>query len=250
MANKQKTIFDDWKLRLTAPPLEKGAKPPMLAVSLFNNNPQIVVYPQHDNGSGVSFIPASMDVTTFATIIMYVELLSSDQSPPQQQFWDNKKLIPREQRSDPKVSMKVISRTYVGKDEKGIWITVRHMENQEAPRVKFYFGDNYYHPSKSDERTPLQRSQTAALGWSRLNMLLMANLLSDNNTGEKPASVGGQQGGGNNYRKGNNNGGGNNSYGNKSYGNNGGNKGYGKGGGGEDYDTENSAYGDDGAFLD
>ena len=49
---KIKTIFDDQKLKLTAKPIEQGARPPTFQVSTYRNNPQFTVYTNHDNGSG------------------------------------------------------------------------------------------------------------------------------------------------------------------------------------------------------
>ena len=53
---KVKTIFDDQKLKLTAKPIEQGARPPTFQVSTYRNNPQFTVYTNHDNGSGVTWI--------------------------------------------------------------------------------------------------------------------------------------------------------------------------------------------------
>lgn len=253
---KSNSIFDDWKLRLTTKPLASGAKPPMFAVSIFNKNPQFTVYPNHDNGSGVTFIPASMDAKTFFMIMQMIDYLADrviaeGNISPVKYKWDNKTQIPREQRSDPKVSMKVVSESWVGVDEKGVWISVKDANNAQAPLIQFHFGTDYYHPLSGKDLQEQWKSAQAAKGWTAMNRGLMINVL-DRAGAKEPE--GGNQGGG--YQKNNNYGnkGGNKSYsnggGNKSYGNNGGgNQSYGSGGngGGSGFDDVDEF--DDGDFA-
>ena len=243
---KSNSIFADWKLRLTTNPVASGAKPPMFAVSIFNKNPQFVVYPNHDNGSGVTFIPASMDAKTFYTVMQMVSyladrVLNSDGNiAPVKYKWDNKTQIPREQRSDPKVSMKVVSETWVGVDEKGVWISVKDANNAQAPLVQFHFGSDYYHPLSGKDLQDQWKSAHSAKAWVELNGKLMINVLDRAGAKDPDAQQGGNGGG----YKGNNNG--YNKGGNKPYGNNGGNKPYGNnnGGGNKSYGAGGSGGGD------
>ena len=43
---KVKTILDDQKFKLTAKPIESGARPPTLQLATYFNNPQLTVFPE------------------------------------------------------------------------------------------------------------------------------------------------------------------------------------------------------------
>lgn len=134
------SILDERKLNLTARPLEKGAQPPTLKVGIYRNNPNITVFTNVNNGSGVTSIRAGMDAITFSTIIEIIRYLARDDTPPNQAEIENKKPIPKEQRTDPSVKLSVASKTKIGKDDDGrIWIAILDPNVQNAPRIQFYF---------------------------------------------------------------------------------------------------------------
>lgn len=193
--NRPKTILDEYKLRMTAKPLAAGAKPPALIVNLYRNNPQITVFTGHDNGSGITMIGAGMDPRTWFTVCELVNYYSEPTTAPGKTKIENKSQIPANQRTDPKVKLKVSSETWIGKDEDGrVWISIVHGENQQAPKIQFYFGVDYYHSIKTKEGEGFI-SQISARAWSRLfgeliTMVMHSNGLDPQNqsTTQKPAA--------------------------------------------------------------
>ena len=181
---KVKTIFDDQKTKLTAKPIESGARPPTLQTSTYRNNPQLTVFTNHDNGSGVTWINAAFDIYTWESILRDIVFLTTEACPRGEVInWDNKKDIPKEKRTDPKVTKQVASIVQIGKDEEGrIWISVQDPNKANAPKIRFYFGTNYYHATKSKmgSVTPQHQSINAALAWVKVNHDLMMVLLSNN----------------------------------------------------------------------
>ncbi len=183
-SQKVKTIFDDQKTKLTAKPIESGARPPTLQTSTYRNNPQFTVFTNHDNGSGVTFINAAFDIYTWRSILQDIVFLTTEACPRGEIIkWDNKKDIPKEKRTDPKVTKQVASVVQLGKDEEGrIWISVQDPNKANAPKIRFYFGTNYYHAtsSKMGTVTPQYQSINAALAWVKVNHDLMMVLLNNN----------------------------------------------------------------------
>ncbi len=222
---KIKTIFDDQKLKLTAKPIEQGARPPTFQVSTYRNNPQFTVYTNHDNGSGVTWISAGMDAGTFWYALEAIKHLAVNGGGGDVVEIENKRDIPKEKRQDPKVKYEVVSKTMIGRDDDGkIWISVQDQKKANAPKIRFYFQVNYYHNVRwKSNLTPGQISQQYALAWVDMVSKLMGGLLLNNpnaaidteNAQAAWRDKGGQGGGynkggnGGGYNKGGNNGGGN-----------------------------------------
>lgn len=196
MSDRQKTALDEYKLRLIAKPLVAGAKPPMLSVGVYRNNPQITVFPGHDAGTGVKVISAGMDLRTFNVFLETVRRLAQKEHPPAKIKFDNSKQIPKEQRSDPKVRNKLSTELFIGKDEDGkMWISVTSAENQSAPKVKFYFGMDYYHKLKAVgvELSEGDISALNAVAWVNMfdklvHGVILSNGQDPRNTGESSSS--------------------------------------------------------------
>ena len=228
---KVKTILDDQKFKLTAKPLESGARPPSLQLGTYLNNPQITVFPNHDNGSGCSVINAGLDVNTFGMVLKSLEYLIALQGEDQIEI-ENKRDIPKEKRTDPKVTKQVVSKIQMGKEADGkVWISVLDNLKPNAPKIRFYFGINYYHTIRSKSGlTPGQFSQMQAAAWVQNAHTFMSGILLDNPNAEIDraalAEKFGNKGGGYGGNKGGNGGG----YAKKSYGGNSGGNG-GSGGG-------------------
>jgi hypothetical protein len=212
MANKIKTILDDVKFKLTAKPIENGARPPTLQLSTYINNPQLVVYPNHDNGSGVTWINAGMDVNTFSFLLEVIEFLASPLCKNGEQIEiENKRDIPKEKRQDPKVTKQVVTKTQVGRDDEGcIWISVQDTVKANAPKIRFYFNVNYYHAVRSKlGLTRADFSQFQARAWVRNARLFMSGILLNNPNAtadleEARAKFGGNKGGYNSNKGGGN----------------------------------------------
>lgn len=211
-SNRPKTILDEYKLRMSAKPLAQGAKPPSLIVNIYRNNPQLTVFTGHDNGSGITMISAGMDARTWYTVCELVNYYADSNTPAGKTKIENKAPIPAAQRTDPKVKLKVTSETWIGKDEDGkVWISIVHGENQQAPKIQFYFGVDYYHSIKTREGDGFV-SQISARAWVRLFSDLVSMVMHSNgvdpqnqNTG---ASTKSQGSGKSNYSKSNTNSGG------------------------------------------
>ena len=213
-------ILDDWGLRLTTRPLVPGAKPPMFQVGIYNKTPQFTVYTNHDNGSGVTMLSASMDAHTMFTIYhlfkRMIERVSKEDNPQPTKFKvENKKQIPKEERTDPKVSRMVATETWIGYDENGYWIGLKSLTSASAPLIQFYFGASYNHGYKGIPTAEVNTS--AALAWIDLFRGLIIEALEHAGRSAGGQNQGGGQGGsGGGYSKGGGyNKGGNNNYQNK-----------------------------------
>lgn len=211
-----KTILEDPKLRLTARPLVPGSKPPSLHLGFWNNNPQLVVYPNADpNNSNTSVISAHMDMPTLGFLEKLLRHVVTDAKPGSKFTVANKRDIPKEKRTDPKVTKEIVSETLLGKDEDGrIWIAVNSKLKSNAPKVKFFFQLPLYHDCMGNEQadlSPALKSQLSALAWCDLMHSISTQYLMNKNVDftppeNKPAnnsySGGGNKGG---YQQRNNN---------------------------------------------
>lgn len=208
MANKPPSFLNDFKLRLTAKPLAQGAKPPAFVISIYRNNPQFTVFTGHDNGSGLTMISAGMDIFTFRTVMLSLKELAINQTLGACKFRiDNKKPIPKEQRTDPKVRLKVTSETWIGKDEDGkCWVSLVSTENEQAPKIKFYIGTDYYHSynANSDVSKIIIASKTVAFCDTFISYIDEAIKVSNTDEKGNDRSSGGNHGG-NSYGSGSNN---------------------------------------------
>ena len=220
---KVKTILDDQKFKLTAKPIESGARPPTLQLGTYFNNPQITVFPNHDNGSGVSVIGAGLDINTFGLVLKSLEYLITLQGEDQIEI-ENKRDIPKEKRTDPKVTKQVVSKIQMGKEADGkVWISVLDNVKPNAPKIRFYFGINYYHTIRSKSGlTPGQFSQMQAAAWVHTAHTFMSGILLNNPNAEIDraaiAEKFGNKGGGYGGNKNSSYGGGKKSYGNSNSG--------------------------------
>lgn len=222
---KIKTIFDDQKLKLTAKPIESGARPPTFQLGTYRNNPQFTVYTNHDNGSGVTWISAGMDLNTFNFVLQLIENLATHGPNGETFEIENKRDIPKEKRTDPKVTKQVASKTLIGRDDDGkIWVSIQDPNKPNAPKIRFYFGLNYYHSIRSKNSIDAATiSQIQAIAWVKQSRHLMNNLVMDNpnaaiDAANAQSSWQNKGGNGGGYNKGGNGNGG-------SYGNKGGNRG-------------------------
>jgi hypothetical protein len=210
-APRATTILDERKLNLTAAPVQKGAKPPSLKVGIYRNNPQFTVFPNCDNGSGVSRISAGMNLDTFGVVMKLIQHLALDTTPPETFSIANMQPIKKEDRTDPNVRQKTVSETMVGKDEDGqVWISVIDRVTSNAPKVKFYFKPDYYHSfrAKSGDLDKGMISRFHANLFAERSMALVYAVMAG--AGQDPQNAGGgQQGGNKGGWSGNNNGGGN-----------------------------------------
>lgn len=229
---KPKMIFDERKLNLTAPPIQKGGRPASLAINLYRNNVQLTVFPNADNGSGVNIISGGSDLHTFRVICQAIRFLADPNTPPDQFEIDNNVEIPKEERTDPKVRMRVKTRTRVGKNDDGILYIAVIDNNQNAPKVQFKFGLSYWHKirRRSGDMDQAQLSAWCAIEWANMAVALVENTLANAAMGlgenhPPKDSGGGGNGGGYGGNKGNYGGGNKGGYGGNGGGYGGGNSG-------------------------
>lgn len=212
-APRATTILDERKLNLTAPPVQKGAKPPSFKIGVYRNNPQFTVFPNCENGSGVARISAGMNLDTFMSAMNLIIYLSDSNTPPETFSISNNQPIKKEERTDPNIRQKTVSETMIGKDEDGqVWISVVDRVNSGAPKVKFYFNTDYYHKIRSKGETADKGfiSRMEARGFAERSKALVLNLLAA--AGQDPQNAAAASGGNKGGWSGNNNGGGNNNY--------------------------------------
>ena len=207
-APRTKTALDERKLQLSAMPIEKGAKPPSLMVNLYRNNPQLTVFPNHDNGSGVTMIGAGMDLNTFFLLMQAIRFICEPSTKPGHIDIENMVPIPKEERTDPKVRNRVKNKTRIRKDDEGvISIGVIDINQSQAPRIQFPFQVNYYHSvkSKTYELSKADTSRWVALAWCNTFEQLVASVIVQNGLDQKNTNQG--NGGQNNgyQNKGNSN---------------------------------------------
>lgn len=227
-APRPMTILEERKLNLTAAPVQKGGKPPSFKIGVYRNNPQFTVFPNCENGSGVARISAGMNLDTFMDVMNVILYLAEPNTPPETFSISNNQPIKKEERTDPNVRQKTVSETMVGKDDDGqMWISVVDRVNSGAPKVKFYFKQDYYHNIRSKGDTAdkgfLSRLEAKSFAERSKELVLMV-LAAAGQDARNAAPAGGGNGGGNKGSwGGNSNGGGNNSYQKKpNYSNNGG----------------------------
>lgn len=195
-----KNVLDDRKLRLTAPPTGGAIRPHELQVSLYNSNPGLTVFTNIDNDKNKGVIRAGMDAQAFYFFLERV-IAVADHQGEVTEIIDNKEKIKDE--STGKNVMQTASRTVIGKGKDGkVFISVLSPDN-ERPKIKFTFGQHYYHPVVRKEGTPLSDAEVSvamARGWVRLMRNLVAPTMVHAYVAPTPQAQGGG-GSGNSYQQ-------------------------------------------------
>lgn len=224
-----KTIFDDTKMRLTARPVEQGCRPPQLAFGTYQYNPQLTVFTNCDNGSGVTIIGAGYNPATFFELLDKIEFLATEGVAGMQMECATLTEIPKEKRTDPKQKLEATKLTQIGRDENDcIWISIQDAKNSAAPKIRFTFQKDYYHnwKYKNIQNDKSTQSRDAAIAWVRMMRAMVGPFMVNNPNAATDAENAKQRWLEKNGNKGGyGNKGGNNNYGNKGGNNNYGNKG-------------------------
>lgn len=204
---RQKNAMDEFKLRLSCPPVNGAPKPGSFAVSLVNNNPRIDVYTNVPNDKQNGNIRAAMDMPVFYMLLQAMEdsiALEDSQVLKIQNlnytFFEGK-------RSD---APKLVSTTCVGRDKEGcLFIAV---VAKDRPYLKFNMLPSNFHVMIGVDGNPLDKRQASNYfmrGYRKMmeNMMAAVAVKEYVEPVKKDQQGGGQrpQGGGNNYQGGNQN---------------------------------------------
>lgn len=211
---RKKNALDEYKLRLSAAPVQGGTRPPSLAFSVVGNQPRIDVYTNVPNDKQNGNIRAAMDMFTFWAMIEALKVVIEG-APGEKLTIPNKNHVWFDgKRSD---EPKLISNTIVGKDKEGVvFISVIA---KDRPYIKFSLLPTLYHSlvkSDGSEMSPAEISVFYAKGFVNHLPQLVASVADTNYEEPKPkedkggGNRGGGGGGGGNYQ---NRGGGGNSGG-------------------------------------
>lgn len=202
---RPKNALDEFKLRLTAPKLENGDRPPMLAISVVGNHPRINVFTNVPSDKNRGIIRAAMDTPMMYVLIdLLYEMV--DAEPETKKYIDN---YTRNRGEDGKNKTECESRTVVGKDKNGIVYLSVISTDESRPRVKFNFQNSYYHPVHDGQGNQLEKadmSRRMARAYANMLSNLVANVLDTNyqqpqqqggfGGGNRGGNRGGQSGGG------------------------------------------------------
>lgn len=166
----KKNALDEVKLRLTGDP-EQGNRPPSLAVSVLMNQPRLTVFTNVQNDKDNGIIRAPMDSNTmYALLTLLEEVINHDGQI--RYSVDNLTGHPNDKR--------LLSTTYVGKDEQGcVYISVLSAD-KDRPRLRFIFRPSQYHHLKSADGNELPMSKLSVIyakSWLELMRNLVANVL-------------------------------------------------------------------------
>lgn len=170
--------IDDLKLRMYADPVNGGKRKPSLSVSMYENNPRLVVKTNMDNDKDYGKITAAMDMPIFFSFLDVLESVINGPNDSQQRIVNKKrKFINGES--------KILDDTYtiVGKDKDGVvWISVLAYD-KERPRIKFEFGSNEYHGILNRDGSPYDKgkwTQHAARGWMEIMRRVLSQVFVKN----------------------------------------------------------------------
>lgn len=222
-APRPRNVLDEFKLRMSCPPVQGGTRPGSLAVSLVKNQPHIDVYTNVPNDKNNGNIRAAMDMPTF---YMLLELMENVVTLDPEQCYKvpnkNHTFFEGKRSDEPKL----ISTTIVGRDKDGVAFIA--VVAKDRPYLKFNFLPTNYHAViglDGQQMSPRDTSTYMLKGWIEQYRNFMAACANTNyvepppreDAGTPKQSYGGGQGGnsgGGGGWKGNS-GGGNNDWKNK-----------------------------------
>jgi hypothetical protein len=228
--NNQKApnMLSDFKMKLSAPPVNGANKAAAFQVGIYKNNPRFIVRTNVEGDKNYGKIEAPMDVFTFFAAMNTITEVANSEGETHYSIENHDYIYPGGKRSDSPV---LVSTTHIGKEQDGrVYIAVTA---NNRPKVKFYFESPMYHFIKGKDREAIPASKDSrayALAWVDAMSRLVPLIMKDEFVPYVPKNQ--RQGGGSNW--GGNNGGGN--WGGSNGGNNGGGNWGGNNNGGGDGD--------------
>lgn len=153
---RPKNALDEFKLRLSCPPVQGAQKPGSWAISLVSNNPRIDVYTNVPNDKYNGNIRGAMDMPTFYTLIELMReavKLEDNQVLKLQNlnhtFFEGK-------RSD---HPKLVSTTLVGRDKDGVLFLA--CVAKDRPYLKFSMLPSNYHVMIGTNGEPMEKREAS-----------------------------------------------------------------------------------------
>lgn len=205
---RKKNALDEYKLRMSCPPVQGATRPGSLALSVVKNQVHIDVYTNVPNDKNNGNIRAAMDST------MFYALLELAKTVPQLEANQNHK-IPNKNHTffEGKRSEepKLVSTTIVGRDKEGVCFIA--IVAKDRPYLKFNFLPTNYHQLLGVDGNPMDPAKTSEFmlaGWiNTMTQLVGAVLVAEYvEPPPKDAGNGGNNNSGGGGWKGNNNSGG------------------------------------------
>lgn len=207
---RPKNALDEFKLRLSCPPVQGANKPGSWAISLVANNPRIDVYTNVPNDKNNGNIRGAMDMPTFYLLIEMMRkaiTLEDNQVLKLQNL--NHVFFGGERSAEPKL----VSTTLVGRDKDGVLFLA--CVAKDRPYLKFSMLPSNYHVMIDVNGEPMNKRDASnyfLAGYANMLENMMAATAAVNYTEPKPKdgnnNRGNGGGGGNNYNRGNQGGGG------------------------------------------
>lgn len=210
---RPKNALDEYKLRLSCPPVQGANKPGSWAISLVANNPRIDVYTNVPNDKNNGNIRGAMDMPSFYLLLQMMRkavTLEDNQVLKLQNL--NHVFFGGERSAEPKL----VSTTLVGRDKDGVLFLA--CVAKDRPYLKFNMLPSNYHVMIGVNGEPVSKREASdyyLAGYATMLENMMAATAVANYTEPKPKDgqnggqrQGGGGGGSNNYNNNRNNNGG------------------------------------------
>lgn len=175
-APRKKNALDEYKLRLSCPPLvDQGAKwPGALAVSLVKNQVHLDVYTNVPNDKNRGNIRAAMDMLTFGAFLELFEAVIASPADTAYKIPNKNHTFFEGKRSE---EPRLVSTTIVGRDKEGVMFLA--LVAKDRPYLKFDFLGTSYHAIIGPDGQPLSKADASnffARGWVRTIGALVASV--------------------------------------------------------------------------
>jgi hypothetical protein len=153
---RAKNALDEYKLRLSCPPVQGAQKPGSFAISLVANNPRFDVYTNVPNDKNNGNIRAAMDMPTFYMVLAAMEDALTLEDSQVLKIQNLNHTFFEGKRSD---QPKLVSTTCVGRDKEGcLFIAV---VAKDRPYLKFNLLPTNYHVMLGVDGNPLDKRQAS-----------------------------------------------------------------------------------------
>lgn len=214
---REKSILDDPKLKLSADKLPDGDGRPTLSLYAAGNNPRIDVYTNVPSDKDNGKIRAEIDLVIAMEILEVIEEYAATGEVGCKATWENSGKGWDRANNRPTKDIFVKSKIVVGKDKEGRLYMACLAADPDRPKIRFYFGINMFRKMfiGEEKATDSQVSCISARAWVKAIRALLPAVLATQYVHRTPNQN--NQGGGN--RNGGNSGGG---YGNRQQSNGGG----------------------------
>lgn len=197
---RAKNAMDEFKLRLSCPPVQGAQKPGSFAISLVANNPRIDVYTNVPNDKNNGNIRAAMDMPVFYMLIEAMQDALALEDGMVLKIQNLNHTFFEGKRSE---QPKLISTTCIGRDKEGcLFIAV---VAKDRPYLKFNLLPSNYHVMIGADGNPLDKRQASNYflrGYRSMLKQMMAAVAVKEYQEPVKKDGGGQQqrqGGGNSY---------------------------------------------------